>query len=112
MSILDRAKAHFDQQEIIEIKVPEWADENGEPTVIFSKPFTLAERKTLYKFAKEDDLEFMVRLVIMKSLDADGNRIFDLSEKPTFLNAVDPNVVIAIANKMTSTQAIEDIEGN
>ena len=57
MSILDRAKAHFDNQEIKRIEVPEWG-ENGEPAIIMAEPFTLADRKTLAKFAKDDDMEF------------------------------------------------------
>lgn len=112
MSILDRAKKHFKDQPIIEIKVPEWADENGDATVLYSKPFTMKERQTLYKFADGDDLEFMIRLVIMKALDSDGNKLFDLTNKKDFENTVDPNVIMRIAGQMTVTPSIEEIEGN
>ena len=112
MSILERAKAHFDKQEVVEISVPEWEDESGNPTILYSKPFTLAERKTLYKFSKDDDLEFLVRLVIMKALDADGNRVFDISQKLEMMNRVDPNVITRIANMMTAAPSVGDIEGN
>ena len=112
MTILDRAKKHFNDQPIIEIKVPEWTDENGDATVLYSKPFTMKERMTLYRFADGDDLEFMIRLVIMKALDRDGNNLFDLTHKKDFENSVDPNVIMRIAGKITESPTIEDLEGN
>lgn len=112
MSILDRATKHFKDQPITEVTVPEWADENGDPTIIYSTPFTMKERQTLYKFADGDDLEFMIRLVIMKALDSDGKKLFDLTDKKTFENSVDPNVIMRIAAQMSKTPSIGDIEGN
>jgi hypothetical protein len=112
MSILDRAKAHFDAQEVKRIEVPEWADENGNPTIIFSEPFTLADRKTLAKFAKDDDMEFVVRLVIMKAMTEDGNKVFDLSDKPVLMNKVDPVVITRIANEIASVESVEQMSGN
>jgi hypothetical protein len=112
MSVLERAKAHFDQQEIIEIEIPEWEDEQGNPTVIYSKPFTLGDRKKLYKFAKEDDMEFLVRLVIMKALDQAGSPVFDIGDKITLMNSVDPKIITRIANAMTSSKSVEEFEGN
>lgn len=112
MSILERAKKHFKDQPIIEIKIPEWADENGDATVIYSKPFTMKERMTLLKHADGDDLEFMIRLIIMKGLDSDGNKLFDLTHKKDFENSVDPNVIMRIAGQIMATPSIEDLEGN
>ena len=110
--ILERAKAHFDKQEIIEIEVPEWEDEAGNPTVVYSKPFTLGERKKLYKFAKDDDMEFLVRLVIMKALDQAGNPIFDIADRITLMNSVDPKIITRVANAMTTSKTVEEFEGN
>jgi len=112
MSILDRAKAHFDQQETRKIIVPEWSDESGNPTVLLAEPFTLEERKKLAKFAKEDDMEFVVRLVIMKALNEDGSKVFDLSDKPTLMNKVDPAIIMRIANEISATPSVEDMSGN
>jgi len=112
MSILDRAKAHFDLQGVTRIEVPEWPDENGKPTVMYSQPFTLADRKKLTKFAQEDDLEFIVRLVIMKCESEDGEKAFDLSDKPVLMNKVDPNIVARIASQITFSPSVEDQSGN
>jgi hypothetical protein len=112
MSILDRAKAHFDLQEVKRIEVPEWADEKGNPTVLYSQPFTLADRKKLSKFAQEDDLEFIVRMVIMKCEDESGEKVFDLSDKPVMMNKVDPTVIARIAAEIAASPSIEDQAGN
>jgi hypothetical protein len=112
MSILERAKAHFDKQEVTEIVVPEWEDEKGNPTVIYSKPLTLAEKKKLLKFAKEDDIEFVARLVILKALDKSGDQVFDIGDRITLLNSIDPDVLTRIANKMMNAKSVEDFEGN
>lgn len=112
MNVIDRAKAHFDAQEVKRIEVPEWADEGGNPTIIFSEPFTLADRKTLAKFAKDDDMEFIVRLLIMKAMTEDGTKVFDLSDKPVLMNKVDPTVITRIANEIASVDSVEDMSGN
>lgn len=112
MNVLERAKAHFDAQGLIRIEVPEWLDEKGNPTVMYSQPFTLADRKKLAKFAQEDDLEFIVRMVIMKCEDENGDKVFDLSDKPVLMNKVDPNIIAKISGQLTSTPSIEEQSGN
>ena len=112
MSILDRAKAHFESQDVKRIEVPEWPDESGNPTVLYSEPFTLSDRKALAKFAKDDDMEFIVRLVIMKALTEDGEKVFDLSDKPVLMNKVDPVVITRLANQIAATPSIEEMSGN
>jgi len=111
MSILDNAKAHFDKQEVKRIEVPEWGDGEN-PAIIMAEPFTLQDRKSLAKFADGDDMEFLVRLVIMKALDEDGKKIFDLSDKPVLMNKVDPAVILRVANQISATPTIEDMTGN
>jgi len=106
MSVLDKAIEHFDNKETIEIDVPEWE------TVIYATPFTLAEQKRLFKFAKDDDLEFLVRTIIMKAMDKSGEKIFDLSDKQKMMNKVDPKVLTRIATEMSSSESAEDQLGN
>lgn len=112
MNIIDRAKSHFESQGLTRIEVPEWPDENGNATVLFSQPFTLQERKTLQKYAKEDDLEFVIRLVIMKAMNEAGEKVFDISDKPVFLNRVDPNVITRIAEEMMMSPSTQEMAGN
>jgi hypothetical protein len=112
MNVLERAKAHFDAQGVTRIEVPEWPDEKGNPTVMYSQPFTLADRKKLIKYAQEDDLEFIVRMVIMKCETQDGEKAFDLSDKPVLMNKVDPNIVARIAATDYAAPSKEDQLGN
>ncbi len=112
MNIMDRAKAHFDAQGLTRIEVPEWPDESGNATVLYSQPFTLADRKMLAKYAQEDDLEFIVRMVIMKCETEQGGKAFDLADKPSLMNKVDPNVISRIAAEIARSPSVEDMSGN
>lgn len=106
MSILDKAKAHFDKLETRTIEVREW------DTVVYATPFTMGEKKSLWKFAKDDDFEFMVRTLILKALDKDGNKMFDISNKVELMNKVSPDVITRVVSEISISQSVEDMEGN
>ena len=112
MNIVERVKAHFDSQEVKRIEVPEWADEEGNATILYCQPFTLADRKKLSRLAADDDLEFIARLVIMKAEDENGEKVFDLSHKPILMNKADPNVISRIAAQITASPSVEEQSGN
>ena len=84
MSVLDNAKSHFESLETKAIEVEEWS------TVIYATPFTMGEKKKLWKHAKEDDIEFTVRTLILKALNKDGSKMFSIEDKITLMNHVDP----------------------
>jgi len=106
MGVLDNAIAHFDSLETKTIDVPEW------DTVIYSAPFTMNEKKQLWKHAKEDDIEFMIRTLIMKALAKDGSKMFDISDKVKLMNKTDPNVITRIVGDISVSQSVEDMTGN
>ena len=106
MGVLDNAKAHFDKLETKAIEVPEW------DTIIYSTPFTMGQKKTLWKFAKDDDFEFMVRTLILKALDKDGKKLFDISNKLELMNNASPDVITRIVGEISVSQTIDDMEGN
>jgi hypothetical protein len=106
MGILDNAISHFDKLETRLIEVEEW------DTVIYCTPFTMAEKKSLWKFAKGDDFEFMVRTLILKSLDKDGNKMFDISDKIKLMSNVSPDVITRVVGEISASQSIEEQEGN
>lgn len=112
MSILDRAKSHFEAKGLKRIEVPEWTDEQGNPTVLFSEPFTLDDQRKLLKFSDGDSIEFIARLVIMKAKTEDGSLAFDLSDKPVLMGKVDPTVVRRIADEISASPSVEDMSGN
>jgi len=106
MSVLENAKAHFDKLETKVIEVEEW------DTVIYATPFTMGEKKKLWKHAKEDDIEFMVRTLLLKALNKDGEKMFDLSDKITLMNHVDPNVIVRVVGDISVADTIDEMSGN
>jgi hypothetical protein len=112
VSILDQAVAHFEEQEVIVTEVPEWQREGEELPIIYSTPFTLSEQKRLQKLAKSDDVEFLVRVIILKAMDKNGKKLFDLSDKPTLMNRVRPESLIRVAQLLGKTDSMEEQLGN
>ena len=74
MKAIERAKAHFAEQDVKVIEVAEWG-EDDKPLKIYSKPLTLAETSKLYKMSKEDDLTMMAYVLIYKALDDNGDKL-------------------------------------
>jgi hypothetical protein len=111
MSILDRAKSHFELQGVKKLEVPEWQDDNGKPTLLYCEPVTMSDRKKLRDIANGDEFEFMVRLVILKCQTEDGSKAFDLSDKPTLMTKVDPNIIQRLANQIAAAPSSEEMLG-
>ena len=109
MSVIDRVKDHFESQGLKKIEVAEWGEE-GKPLIIYSKPFTLAEKRNLFKGARNDDLAVLVDAIVLKAIDEQGNKIFKLDDKKTLLNNADPDIVATVATQMLNTISFEDAE--
>jgi len=112
MNILDRVVAHYNQKEVTRIEVPEWPDENGKPTVMFSQPWSLEDRRKLVRASSEDENEFLIRLLILKLEDENGEKVFDLSHKPALLKKADPNIVSRITGQIMKSLSVEEQSGN
>jgi hypothetical protein len=109
MSVIDRVKEHFESQGVKKIEVAEWGEE-GQPLVIYCSPFTLAEKRNLFKGARTDDLGVLVDAVMLKAKDKDGNKVFKLDDKQVLLNKADPEIIARVATEMLNTISIEDAE--
>ena len=109
MSVIDRVKDHFENQGIKKIEVAEWGEE-GKSLMIYSKPFTLAEKRNLFKGAKNDDLGVLVDAIVLKARDGEGNKIFKLDDKKTLLNNADPEVIARVATQMLNPIPYEEAE--
>jgi len=109
MSVIDRVKEHFESQAVKKIVVAEWGEE-GQPLVIYCKPFTMAEKRNLFKGAKNDDLGVLVDAIMLKGRDKDGNKIFKLDDKHTLLNNADPEIIASVATQMLNTLDYEEAE--
>ena len=111
MKAIERAKAHFAEQDVKVIEVAEWG-EDDKPLKIYSKPLTLAETSKLYKMSKEDDLTMMAYVLIYKALDDNGDKLFDLSDKNAFLNNVDREILVDVATQIMGQESIENTKKN
>jgi len=104
MSILDKAVAHFDELGTKKIKIPEW------DSVIYANPFTLTEKRTLLKFSNGNDAEFMARTLIMKALDKDGKKVFDISDKPTLMGHAHSGIIERVAVEIIASISVKEAE--
>lgn len=108
-SPLDKMTSHFRNKisgEMKSIKVPEWDLE------IFYKPTnTLQEEGRLIKLAQEGKtVEALVETLIIKARNADGSKIFKLADKPTFMNEVDPLVLMRVVGDMNRDSDDDTVE--
>jgi hypothetical protein len=109
MSVIDRVKDHFESKGIKKIEVAEWGEE-GKPLVIYCKPFTLAEKRNLFKGAKQDDLGVLVDAIVLKAKDEEGNKLFKLDDKKVLLNNADPDIIAKVATDMLNSLDFEEAE--
>ena len=113
MSILDRAKSHFENIGVQSIEVPEWKDEDGKPTVIFWNPINLFEKNKLFKKSDNmSDVSILADILIMKSLDKDGNKLFTLEDKIALMHKVDSDVLSRVATEMVKAITPEEVKKN
>ena len=115
MSIIDRAKSHFETLQTITIEVPEWKDEAGNPSIFYSEPLTLEEKNIIFKKSNNfQDLTVLVDLLIMKLQvkDEKGNlkKAFKLEDKFELRRNADSNVIATISNKILLDTSFEDAE--
>ena len=111
--VLERAKAHYEGQGRKSIEVEEWADDDGKPTIIYSKPMTLREKSKIYKGARKDDLAILVDAIILKAENKEGEKLFGLEHKQALLRSVDADVVARIgADIIGSETDMDELEKN
>jgi hypothetical protein len=99
MDAIDLVREHFASLGTKTIEVPEWK------LTIYATPVTLSEKNKLYRKSRDNDMELLVDVLILKATDAEGKKLFDIDHKPTLLNKADSNVIARIANSIISTEA-------
>ena len=109
MNVIDRVKSQFEALGIKKIEVAEWGEE-GKPLIIYCSPFTLGEKRNLFKGAKNGDLGVLIDAIVLKAKDSDGNKIFKLDDKLTLLNNADANVIARVSTEMLNGVSYEDAE--
>lgn len=108
--VLEKATAHFRTKisgEMKSISVPEW-----DAKIWFKEANTLREEAKLIELAQQGKtVEALVETLIMKARNEDGTKMFTFADKMTFLNEVDPAVIIRVVGDMNAANAeIKDVE--
>lgn len=112
------ARAQFQERRtadtLVEIPVPEWGI-----SVYFWADMTLAERREIFLFAKQDgentilDLEAMAVTMQVRARDKEGKRLFNRVERKDLMNEYDPDVLVRIVTLMNAGGVtLEDAEKN
>lgn len=90
--------------------MPEWLDDEGNPTVLFVKPLTMADRRRLDMKHKDDSAERMVTICIRNVFDAEGNAVFEESDRRQLLTGVSSTPLQRLAFA-ASGLSLEDLIG-
>jgi|TARA_S200002703_G_scaffold101909_1_gene88297 hypothetical protein len=113
MSVIDIAKSHFESLGVQSIEVPEWKDEHGNPTVLYWNPINLSEKNILFKKSDNlNDVSILADILVMKSLDKDGNKVFKPEDKLTLMYKVDSDVLSRISTEMVSAITPDQVKKN
>jgi hypothetical protein len=103
MDLLDKLKERT-SHDLTKIYIEDWDE------TIYVKPLTCGEMTKLQKkhgdFLANPTGEAMADLIILKALDADGNRMMTAEHKP-FLMRERMNVVSAVAGEIVGAQTEE-----
>ena len=118
MSVLDNAIADYKNKcnKKGSVEVPEWAEE-GEELKVYFEPLTLGERQRITRLGKDDSMEMAVEMLILKSLDENGKKIFERKDKLKILNNIDSSIIERITAAITGKtynpqEVIEEEEKN
>ena len=115
MSVIDRVKSHFETLQTITIEVPEWKDEQGNPSVFYSEPLTLEEKNIIFKKSNNfQDLTVLVDLLMMqlqvKNDKGELIKAFEPFDKIALRKKADSNIIATIANRILADANYEEAE--
>lgn len=111
--ILEKATAHFRNKisgSMRKIHVDEW-----DCDIWVRNSSTLKEEAKILEFSQQGKtVEALVESIIAKARNEDGTKIFNMADKVTFMNEIDPAVIIKIASEINSVplDTVEEAEKN
>ena len=85
--------------------------ENGEIILtIYWHPLTIAEREAIQKKSSQDINDYALQMMIEKSLDVDGKRIFQDGDKASLRREIEASVLEEIQLAMISAGADREVK--
>lgn len=112
--LLDRMKAHAEPDKLRWIEVPEWAlEKGGKPLKITYSMVTLDDLSLVSEADGNGDFNKQAaRIVALKAMDENGQRLFALGDAPEIRKSAAPEVVKRIAMAMLNRVSLEDAVKN
>jgi|TARA_R100000030_G_scaffold52592_2_gene39562 hypothetical protein len=111
--ILDNARKHFNETvvgELKEMEVPEW-----DCKIYYRGGTSFAQEAKVIELQNNGkSAEALVQVLINRSLDKDGKRIFNDMQKAELMNSVDPATILKIVTEINGnkTPSVDDALGN
>lgn len=106
MSVAEAATAHFKSIARQSIEVPEWG------TTIYWDPITVEEYDKLFTVGQPPKIRQFIDLIVLKALDVDGKKMFDLKNKFDLAKCASPTVISRVAQQMFVVPSLEEMEKN
>lgn len=99
------------------IEVEAWADESGDPFVLYCRPITCYDlneiQKRHPKMLESPTVSSMVDLIVMKAEGEDGDKLFTAAEDRIDLMGEETTIISAIAEEMfAQIESVEEQEKN
>ena len=94
------------------VEVPEWQDDAGHATIMYSKPITLFEMRKWWAGINKDDITVFVDMIISKAKDREGNKLFTLEDKQPLLRSAEYSVLARVAGEMVDQTEPGAVEKN
>jgi hypothetical protein len=108
-NVLEKATAHFRNQiggQMKSIDVPEW-----ETKIWFKASNTLREEGRILQLSQDGKtVEALVEVLIVRARNEDGTKMFTMGDKATFLNEVDPKVLLRVVGEINSGNELAEAE--
>lgn len=104
--IVQRAARHYKALGLREIAIPEWGEDENTPLVVYYYPITMAERQDFLResaFDRDVANAGAIKAILTKSLDANGQPLFNLSHKHWLLTQAYGPVTERLADALMST---------
>ena len=112
--VLEKATAHFRNQisgEMRSIDVPEW-----ETKIYFKAVTSLREEGKILELSQQGkSVEALVESLVIRARNEDGSKMFNMADKMTLLNEVDPKILIRVVGEMNGIGqdlSMETVEKN
>ena len=112
MALIDEIESRYSGRRT-EIEVPEWGSSDGEPLVLYAKPYTIADERYLKRWVDKDSSEGYAEICVRKLEDFEGRPCFQAADRVTLVQRSDAHVVKRVAMLiMTSSPSVEEASGN